>query len=183
VIVLEQTAEPLTTDDVPVSWCSSHNGQDQPVAWALVVALDVIVPDELTDGSPERPFPDENHAVQTGFLDASYEALRVRVEIRGTGQQFNGFNTRARHVSRTPGAQIESKPERHDVLQSSANISPARTAPAFDAYPPQKDRGAVHSGRILIPRSGVPARGSRREPALRTTTLLAVDLAFNVRKV
>jgi hypothetical protein len=49
VIVLQQTAEPLTTHDVPVLWCSSHNGHDQPVAQALVVALDVIMLDELTD--------------------------------------------------------------------------------------------------------------------------------------
>jgi hypothetical protein len=49
VIVLQQTAEPLTTYDAPVAWRWSHNGEDQPVVQALVIALDVIVLDELTD--------------------------------------------------------------------------------------------------------------------------------------
>ena len=49
VIVLQQTAEPLTTHDAPVAWRRSHNGEDQPVVQALVVALDVIMLDELTD--------------------------------------------------------------------------------------------------------------------------------------
>jgi len=49
VIVLQQTAEPLTTYDAPVAWRWSHNGEDQPVVQALVVALEVIMLDELTD--------------------------------------------------------------------------------------------------------------------------------------
>ena len=49
VIVLQQTAEPLTTHDAPVAWRRSHNGEDQPIAQALVIALDVIMLDELTD--------------------------------------------------------------------------------------------------------------------------------------
>jgi hypothetical protein len=49
VIVLQQTAEPLTTRDALVAWRLSHNGEDQPGAQALVVALDVIMLDELTD--------------------------------------------------------------------------------------------------------------------------------------
>jgi hypothetical protein len=46
----------------------------------------MIMLNELSDRAPERPFPDENQAVQTGFLDAPYEALGVRVEIRGAGR-------------------------------------------------------------------------------------------------
>ena len=49
VIVLQQTAEPLTTHHAPVAWRRSHNEEDQPVDQALVVALDVIMLDELTD--------------------------------------------------------------------------------------------------------------------------------------
>ena len=49
VIVLQQTAEPLTTGDALVAGRWSHNGEDQPVAQPLVVALDVIMLDELTD--------------------------------------------------------------------------------------------------------------------------------------
>jgi hypothetical protein len=42
----------------------------------------MIVLDEFGHGSAQRRFTDENHPVQTGFLDGSDEALRVRV--RGT---------------------------------------------------------------------------------------------------
>jgi hypothetical protein len=49
VIVLQQTAEPLTTRDALLAWRWSHNGEDQPIAQPLVIALDVIMLDELTD--------------------------------------------------------------------------------------------------------------------------------------
>jgi hypothetical protein len=49
VVVLQQTAEPLTTRDALVAWRWSHNGDDQPVAQFLAVPLDVIMLDELTD--------------------------------------------------------------------------------------------------------------------------------------
>ena len=55
----------------------------------------MIMRNKLANSPPERPFTDENQALQTRFFDAPYEALRVRVEIRGTGRQFDGFNTRA----------------------------------------------------------------------------------------
>jgi hypothetical protein len=58
VIVLQQTAEPLTTRDAPVARRRSDSGEDQPVAHALVVALEVIKRDELVNRAPERPFPD-----------------------------------------------------------------------------------------------------------------------------
>jgi hypothetical protein len=49
VIVLQQTAEPLTTHHAPVARRWSHSGEDQSVVQALVVALEMIVLDELTD--------------------------------------------------------------------------------------------------------------------------------------
>ena len=52
-----------------------------------MVPFVMIVLDEFADGSPKRPFTDENHPVQAGFLDRPHEALRVRVEIRGTRRQ------------------------------------------------------------------------------------------------
>jgi hypothetical protein len=47
--VLQQTAEPLTRHHAPVAAGWSHSGENQAVVQALVVALDVIVLDELTD--------------------------------------------------------------------------------------------------------------------------------------
>ena len=59
-----------------MAWRGSHNGEDQPVVQALVVALDVIMRNELADRAAERRLPDENYAVQTGFLDAPSERAR-----------------------------------------------------------------------------------------------------------
>src|SRR4030095_2551167 len=56
-------------------------------AQALMVAFMMIVLNEFGDSSPERPFTDENHAVETGFLDRPDEPLRERVEVGGTGRQ------------------------------------------------------------------------------------------------
>jgi hypothetical protein len=62
-----------------------------------VVALDVIVLDELTDGSPERPFPDENHAVQTGFLDAYVDGGPL---IHGWEEAQRSFDSTCRKLHR-----------------------------------------------------------------------------------
>ena len=55
---------------------------DQLIAQALMVTFAMIVFDELGHGSAQRRFTDENHPVQTGFLDGSNETLREGVEIR-----------------------------------------------------------------------------------------------------
>src|SRR5215210_9128562 len=67
--------------------------QEQLIAPPLMIAFAMIVLDELADGSAERTFTDQNHPVQAGFLDGPYEALRVRVEIRGTGRQADHLHT------------------------------------------------------------------------------------------
>ena len=86
-IILQQPAQPPATDDRSVAPSYRGGWEEQQIAHALMVAFAMIVLHELANGSPERPFTDENHAVQTRFLDGPYEALRVRVEIRGTGRQ------------------------------------------------------------------------------------------------
>src|SRR5712691_13099085 len=92
VIVLQQATEPLTRQNAAVADGLGGHRHDQLIAQALMVAFAMIVLDELPDGSPERPFTDENHPIQTGFLDRPYEALRVCVEIRGTGRQADHLN-------------------------------------------------------------------------------------------
>jgi len=92
VIVLQQSTEPLTRQNAAVADGLGRHRHDQLIAQALMVAFAMVVLDELADGSPERPFTDENHPIQAGFLDRPYEALRVRVEIRGTGRQADDLN-------------------------------------------------------------------------------------------
>src|SRR5882672_2977831 len=92
VIVLQQATEPLTRQNATVADALGRHRHDQLIAQALMVAFAMIVLDELADGSPERPFTDENHLIQAGFLDRPYEALRVCVEIRRTGRQADHLN-------------------------------------------------------------------------------------------
>jgi len=86
VIILQQATEPLTRQNAAVADGLGGHRHDQLIAEALMVAFAMIVLDELPDGSPERPFTDENHPIQTGFLDRPYEALRVCV---GVGRQLH----------------------------------------------------------------------------------------------
>src|SRR5712691_8785803 len=97
VIVLQQATEPLTRQNAAVADDLGGHRHDQLIAQALMVAFAMIVLDELADGSPERPFTDENHPVQAGFLDRPYEALRVRI---GVSHQLH----RRRSVRRKPFA-------------------------------------------------------------------------------
>ena len=55
---------------------------DQLIAQTLMIPFAMIVLDEFADGSPERPFTDENQPVEAGFLDRPYEPFRVRVQSR-----------------------------------------------------------------------------------------------------
>ena len=55
---------------------------DQPIAQALVVPLVVIVLQKLVDRVPQRSPPEENHAIQAGFLDRGHKPLGVRVGLR-----------------------------------------------------------------------------------------------------
>ena len=102
VVVLQQATEPLTRQDAAVADDLSRHRHDQLIAQALMVALVMIMLDELADGSPERLFTDENHPVQAGFLDRPYEALRVRIEIRGTGRQADHLHACGGECRGTP---------------------------------------------------------------------------------
>jgi hypothetical protein len=87
IVILQQSTEPLTRLNAVVARRLGRSRRDQLIVQALMVALMMIVLDEFVDSSPERPFTDENHPVQTGFLDRPDEPLRERVEIRRTGRQ------------------------------------------------------------------------------------------------
>ena len=87
VVILQQSTEPLTRQNAPVADRPRRHWHDQLIAQTLMIPFVMIVLDEFGDGSPERPFTDENHPVQAGFLDRPYEPLRVRIEIRRTGRQ------------------------------------------------------------------------------------------------
>jgi hypothetical protein len=56
--------------------------KDQPVPQPLVIALGVIVGDEVANGCPQRLLAKQNHALQTRFLNGPHESLGVGIQIR-----------------------------------------------------------------------------------------------------
>jgi len=93
IVVMKQPAEPLTAFDGTGLWPDALSSLDQSVVQALVVSFVVVMLDELVDCSAQRRFSEEDHAVQAGFLDRSYESLRESVQVWGTGRQPNGLDT------------------------------------------------------------------------------------------
>jgi hypothetical protein len=48
----------------------------------LVVSFAMIMRNELLNPFAQRALTEPNHALQAGFLNAAYESLGVRVQIR-----------------------------------------------------------------------------------------------------
>src|SRR6266404_1709187 len=55
---------------------------DHSVGQALMIALRVVMGDEVVNGRPQRLLSKQDHPLQTGFLDGSHEPLGVGIQIR-----------------------------------------------------------------------------------------------------
>jgi hypothetical protein len=55
---------------------------DYPVGQALVVALSMVMQNELSNPCAQRALTEQDHPLQAGFLDAAYESLGRRVGVR-----------------------------------------------------------------------------------------------------
>ena len=55
--------------------------KDQPIPQPLVIALGVIVGDEVINGCPQRLLAKQDHALQTRFLNGPLESLGVGIQI------------------------------------------------------------------------------------------------------
>ena len=75
IVVEKQSAEPFAACDRALAGTDFILRIEQPIAQALMVPLVVIVFKELADCVVQRPFPEEDHAVQAGLFDRPYEAL------------------------------------------------------------------------------------------------------------
>ena len=80
-VVLQQSTQPCTTRNGLDTIRCPTDGEEQPVAYALMVAFVMIVLHEFVDRVLERAFADEDQLSQTRFLDRPDEAFRIRVEI------------------------------------------------------------------------------------------------------
>ena len=91
IIVVQHPAQPLAAPDGPSAsdaWLFRH---DQPVAKPLVVPLKMIMRDKFVNRLAQRAFPEQDHSLQTGFLDRPYEAFRAGVQIRRTWRQLHAL--------------------------------------------------------------------------------------------
>jgi hypothetical protein len=57
-----------------------------------VIALGVVVGNEVLNGCPQRLLSKQDHLLQTGFLDGPYESLGVRIQIRRSRRQLYGLH-------------------------------------------------------------------------------------------
>src|ERR1700722_4788128 len=82
IVVVELAAQPLASQDWSTIANHGFDGHDQPVADSLVIALAVLMQNELVNPFAQRGLTEENHTLQAGLLDPAHESLRVRVQIR-----------------------------------------------------------------------------------------------------
>ena len=69
VVITEQTAQSLTTSHLPVRTADAFFRFEQRVPEPLMVALSVIMMDELSDGTAQRLLTEEDHPLQALALD------------------------------------------------------------------------------------------------------------------
>ncbi len=82
VVIVEHAAQPLAAPDCSTMTSMPFIRHDQSVAETLVVSFAMIMRNELLNPFAQRALTEQNHALQAGFLDAAYESLGVRVQIR-----------------------------------------------------------------------------------------------------
>src|SRR5262249_15337005 len=84
VIVVQHATQPLTTLDLSRASKVAGFGTDELVSQSLMIALAVIMSNEVLNGFPQRLLAEEDHAIQTGLLDAAHKSFRVGVQIWGS---------------------------------------------------------------------------------------------------
>ena len=89
VVITEQTAQSLTTSHLPVRTADAFFHFEQRVPKPLMVALSVIMMDELSDGTAQRWLTEEDHPLQALALDRQNKPFDVSVQIRRTVRQPN----------------------------------------------------------------------------------------------
>ena len=81
VIVVQHAAQALTTLDLSRASEVAGFWTDELVSQPLMVALVVIMSNEVLNGLPQRLLAEEDHAIQAGLLDAAYKSLRIGADL------------------------------------------------------------------------------------------------------
>ena len=82
-VVLQQTSQSCSTPHCSfVPSCFRPRRKQDPVVFALAIALLVVMYEILLQCSPQRRFSKQDQPRQTFFFDRSHPAFRTRVQIR-----------------------------------------------------------------------------------------------------
>ena len=81
VVVVQHATQALPALDLSCVTEVARFWADELVPQALMIALAVIMSDEVLNGGPQRLLAEEDHAIQARLLDATHKSLRVGVQI------------------------------------------------------------------------------------------------------
>ena len=80
VVIAEQAAQSLTTSHLPVGTTDAFFRFEQRVPEPLMVALSVIMMDELSDGTAQRWLTEEDHPLQALAVPSIYSSARTELD-------------------------------------------------------------------------------------------------------
>ena len=87
-IVVQQAPQSFSTPHCSqVPSCLQPRRKQDPIVFALMVALFVVMCEVLLQRSPQRRFSKQDQPRQTFFFDRPHPAFRVRVQIRASSWQ------------------------------------------------------------------------------------------------
>ena len=81
VIVVQHAAQALASLNLACIVEMASLGADELVRQTLVIALTVIMRDEVLNSCPQRFLAEEDRPIQAGFLDSAHKSLRVGVQV------------------------------------------------------------------------------------------------------
>ena len=106
VIVVQHAAQALTTLDLSRASKVAGFSTDELVPQSLMIALTVIMSNEVLYGCPQRLLAEEDHAIQTGLLDAAHKSFRDSIQIwRSRGQLHRLHSSFGYHAQKLSGEQ------------------------------------------------------------------------------
>ena len=94
VVVVQQPAETFPPMHFAFAARMLRLGTDQRIVQPLVVALAMVMRHEFSSRFPHRALTEQDHPLQTRFLDRPYKPFRVRVQIGTARWKLHRGNTR-----------------------------------------------------------------------------------------
>ena len=90
-IIIEHSAEAASATNRSGAVGETGLRENEQITEALMVSLEVIMGDELSNSDAQSTLSEQNHAFQAGLLNAAHEALGIAVQVRRSGWQLYGF--------------------------------------------------------------------------------------------